>query len=353
MSKIQTVFSEICVAAAIADTSDIRVIKNITDKPEIQALYAEALKNRINTDPASVLALTKVGAAIREFLRCKGIIPKEVAWTGNINTGSVVTVAKDIEVSNYRISVKENANVFINASPLTVFEDMPLGKFGQKRRGSDWFLKSARDALNEYYLSCVDLLPVDSLIKIKYSGCIEDYYRNSNLSERKKFAAEVADLQKNPGQSYNNIRENYAILCQAVSKKSAELFNDRFCEFKNNNLSKNALNPMFHYFFRINGVEYILAGTEKKNPFAVLVLSGSDWIKEFRLLDIKALAKPAGQPEVVLRFLFKKLSDRTEFSIDLIVQIRWSHGKFCGNPEAKIYKSWAYNDLPWCMDILN
>jgi len=28
------------------------------------------------------------------------------------------------------------------------------------------------------------------------------------------------------------------------------------------------------------------------------------------------------------------------------VEIRWSHGKFCGNPEAKLYKHFLWKDAP-------
>jgi hypothetical protein len=108
MSKAQTIFSELCVATAIADTARVEDIENVDSATA--AIYQKELQAREGKE--SVLALTMSGMAIRNYLLNNGITPKRVVWTGKQNIGATVAVAKDIEVANYRISVKENANVW-------------------------------------------------------------------------------------------------------------------------------------------------------------------------------------------------------------------------------------------------
>lgn len=339
MSKAQTIFSELCVATAIADTTRVEDIANVDSTAA--AIYRKELLARDGKESISALAMS--GMAIRGYLLNNGITPKNVVWMGQQNIGATVAVAKDIEVANYRISVKENANVFINGSPITVFEDMPSGLFGIKRKGDDWFLKVARDELQKYFLAC----------KFYSKGFeefadIEDFYNKTDRAQRKTFGLQVALLHK---QKNEKVLSAYAALCQKVSAVSADIFNEKLANFRKTNPSIAALQPIFHYFFRINGVKYILAGTEKDKPFAVVLESSSDWTKKYQFLGISATPKVAGQPEVLLSFRFKTISTKEEFGVDLKIEIRWSHGKFCGNPEAKVYKTWSYGALPWAENI--
>ncbi len=340
MSRAQTIFSELCVAMAIANTQRVEDIENVDSKTA--SIYKQELLDR-GYESVSTAALAASGKAIRAYLIKNGIEPRNTKWTGRENIGSTVSVAKDIEVANYRISVKENADVFINGSPITIFEDMPSGLFAIKRKGDDWFLKVAKDELQEYFVQC----------KIHTEGVenfktIEDFYKNSDKEQRRAFGKQVALLHR---RKTENVLLAYSNLCQQVSAVSADIFNVKLDEFKKINSSSTALLPIFNYFFRVNGIKYVLAGTENKKPFAVVLESTSDWIKKYKILGIVAAQKIAGQPEVLLSFKFKNTATKEEFTVDLKIEIRWAHGKFCGNPEAKVYKNWSYGDLRWSENI--
>ena len=343
MGKAQTIFSELCVAVAIADTEEVLNIKNVNSASML--IYKNELFARKNNKKkiSSIYSLTKSGQAIRKYLLENGVTPKHVVWTGEQNIGAMVAVAKDIEVANYRISVKENANVFINGSPITVFEDMPSGIFGQRRKGNDWFIKTASSEFQDYYSVCKHHLSIENQYET-----VEEFYKNSNKIQRKIFGEEVAKLHKSENQE---VLMAYTKLCKKVSIESARIFNENLTNFRKINPSNNALQPIFHYFFRINGIQYILAGTENNKPFAVILQSSSEWTRAYQFLGITAYSKTAGQPEIMLIFKFRKNTTKEEFSFELKVEIRWSHGKFCGNPEAKIYKTWSYSNLPWSQSL--
>ncbi|MCX5774444.1 MAG: hypothetical protein NTX05_07555 [Fusobacteria bacterium] len=338
MARAQTVFSELYVGKAIGAIQDIKNIENVDENNKI--IYEVELEKRKKSTKNNLNSLEKSGLLIREYLLKNGVIPQKVVWTGAENVGAMVAVAKDLEVSNFRISVKENADVFINGSPITIFEDIPCGIFGQRRKGDDWYILTAKSELNEYYKVCKNL--IDNKLPVS----IEDYYESNR--DRKEFSKEVAKLHKN---KTIIVLSTYKKMCQKVRENSAEIFNQNIKNYQKKNKSKNALSAAFHYFFKVNGVKYILAGTEKNKAFAVILKSSSEWLKEYELLSILATPNDAGQPEVNLNCKFKNKITKEEYCFVLRIEIRWSHGKFCGNPEAKVYKTWSYTELPWIENL--
>ena len=334
MSKQQTIFSEIHVALSIANVSDPLQIKNV-DNLAANIYHEEkakrtSTKDRINT-------LSSAGDAIRKFLISNSVQPNNVKWTGAKNIGAYTSVAKDIEVSNYRVSVKENADVFINGSPERIFIYTPQGLIGQTVRGCDWFYKIAPVEYNDYYQACIHELNIT-----EFPSEVTKFYDELNKEQRKIFGKKVKSLHdaKNC-----NALEKYSKLCQKVSEESAKQFNSNLSK------RKQALSPIFHFFFKINGISYMLAGTEKSRSFAVLLPSSDEWIRGYEFKNIIAKPKIAGQPEVILECLFYDKKNKKEFVVDLKIEIRWSHGKFCGNPEAKVYKQWSYDSLPWVINL--
>jgi hypothetical protein len=308
-----------------------------------QEIYQkELLKRSMSINGSkSTAALMNAGRIIRNKLLLDGSVSKlSVMWTGNDKSASMSTVAKDIHIENLnlRISIKENADVFINGSAEKVFNHLPLGIFGQTIRGEDWFLKTARNELNEYFLACEGEI---------FSGHknIEAFYRSSKKPQRKLFGSHVKELHY---KNTSHVMEKYSSLCQKVSLESARIFNKNLDSFLSERKNTSAaLQPIFYFFFRINGVKYILAGVENKEPFAVYMLPGDSWVKLYEFVGIVAIPLQSGQPEVLLKFTFRYKKSKETFDLDLKVEIRWSHGKFCGNPEAKVYKKWKYSSLPW------
>lgn len=345
MARDQTIFSEICIALSIIDEKDVdlSLIENMTKKDE--GIYLKELEKRSLTKNGtlSIEALRQSGLIIRNYLLGCGITPKNIIWTGKDNIAGVVSVAKDLEILNFRISVKENADVFINGSPLTVFEDLPKGLFGQKKRGEDWFIKTAKEEIERYYSLCRKHL----FIYDDFST-IDKFYASKNKAYKKEFGKKVALLHS---EKNSEVLESYQTMCNKVSEISSEIFNQNLLKFKTAHTSSVSLQPIFHYFFKINGIKYIIAGTEKNKPFATLLENSTNWTKKYSFLDIIASPKSAGQPEVLLRFIFKDKATNKEFEIPLKIEIRWSHGKFCGNPEAKVYKQWSYMELPWSENL--
>ncbi|MBF0237909.1 MAG: hypothetical protein HQM12_09410 [SAR324 cluster bacterium] len=348
MARNQTVFSELTVGLGIINgdfnKESLMKIANVSNSDANTFLeeMAKRMPNKKKWEDA--LGLFKAGQKIAEWMNNQGFINLKVAWIGNESIGSVEKASKDLEIinANWRISIKENSNILINGSPERVFIKIPLAEF-DRVRGQDWFLYTATNELQDYYLACDGK---------NFTGCetVEEYYgMTKSTTKRKSFGQHVKILHDTENKL---VLATYKAFCQKVSIKSAELFNGKILELKNSKNYRKKFELIFHEFFRVNAVRYILAGIDKGEPFAIILNPSSEWSKSYEFLDIQALPKDAGQPEVLLRFLFKDKISNDQFEIDIKVEIRWSHGKFCGNPESKLYKPWRYKDLRWSNEII-
>jgi len=347
MARGQTIFSELTVGLGIIngnfDKVSLAKIKNVTNS-DIESFLKVLSKNNQNPNRRKdSLKLKKAGLAIGAWMSQQGFSKLNVAWIGHEIIGSVEKASKDLEIinANWRVSVKENSNILINSSPEWVFEKLPHAEF-DKLRGKDWFTHTAEHEFQAYYLACggISFTGYDTVVK---------YYNATTIKNRKVFAKHVAVLHtaKEP-----IVMRAYKKFCQKVSSKSSEIFNEQIRELKKGKNYKKKFELIFHEFFRVNAVRYILAGIDKGEPFAIILNPSSEWSKGYEFLDIQALPKDAGQPEVLLRFFFKDKTSNEQFDIDLKAEIRWSHGKFCGNPESKLYKLWKYKDLRWVNDFI-
>lgn len=336
MPRDQTIYSELAVAIAINGGSIDGVI-NIDKKSKSAYRIESSRRKKSIAGKARTQSLISAGTFIKNHLAKKGIAKPVVEWAGSDKLSAGSPVAKDIFISNanLRISVKENADVYINGSPERVFQKVPKGLFDQPIRGDDWFFTTAQIELDCYFLACGG-----NLIKGCKNTC--DFYSLIDRKQRKVFGKKVKALHDS---NNSNVIKAYKVLCEKVSNESAKIFNENLTSALN--AKNNILNGIFKYFFRLNSVEYILAGIEKNKPVAVLLIPIDQWEKKYEIISVVASPLQKGQPEVLLSFSFKDKKSKTSYCFVAQVEIRWSHGKFCGNPEAKVYKTWNYADLPW------
>lgn len=329
MPRPQTVFSELQIALSMVDRDWSR-IKNVDH--ESKSLYQEELHRRLSSDKKSVEELERTGGKLKKWLSARNT-PSNfvVTWTGREKLKEYGAVGHDliIDALDLRISVKENAQLFQNPSPFKVFEKWPKGVFEQSR-DSDWFIHTALEELNNYYLKCSG---------VKFSGFkdITSYYQNvGGKGERKKFSTYVAQLHSSSNAA---VLSAYDQLCRKVSDRSAEIFNSNITASLtggNKQLSKNkTLAKLFAFYFRLDSNRYTLCGTENSTSFAVEVSDLKNWEENFEIVGVKAQGLTRGQPEVLLNFEFLDKKSEKVFSRKIRSEVRWSHGKFCGNPDRK------------------
>lgn len=356
MARGQTVFSELTVGLGI-NSNKLNSISNV-DKAALEKYNAEKIKRDKSTKEGEVNSgknLEASGKLIRNWLiNRKKISGFDVDWVGEVAVKDRSLVAKDLVIrdTDIRISVKEEAHLFQNPSPEQVFQKWPQGILLTTGRAPDWFVNVAGIELNDYFRVCGGE-------EITNHKTVQDYYKNEKgsyffegrkIKKRKKFTTHVANLHK---QKKVNVLEAYRRLCLKVSEETAKIFCNNiantFPGIQSDCCDVVLLTNIFSVFFKLDDTEYILAGTENNKPFAVVVDDINTWRKNFKVQKIEALALVAGQPEVLITFEFVEKRTNNLFTYSIRCEVRWSHGKFCGNPESKLYKhnKWRYDELPW------
>ena len=152
--------------------------------------------------------------------------------------------------------------------------------------------------------------------------------------------------------SNTTAQQLYRELCSNVAEKSANIFNRNINQLFSTSGGRNSIKNFCENCFRINSTQYILAGMDCRQQFAVEVPNSTTWNDSYDIKGIEASPRlEKGQPEVGIIIILKsKNGDIYNFTFR--IEIRWSHGKLCGNPEGKLYKEFAYRNLPWVSDIL-
>ena len=94
---------------------------------------------------------------------------------------------------------------------------------------------------------------------------------------------------------------------------------------------------MVQRLIRLCPCPYFILGLKKNQPVRLRVDSPWDWKQKFELLDFYVTSSEAGQPEVDWRFTYKVKLSGAQREVKGHIEVRWSHGRFNGSPEGKVY----------------
>jgi len=263
-----------------------------------------------------------------------------IHWTGPDQQANTVSGASDLYIPrvNTPISVKCNSNVVANRSPYNFFVSLPSGTVTVSR-SNDWFIEKNYDGIQAFYeharKSYSERIPED----------IRDFYQTYTRKRRKPFSQFVKHRMEEVGDE--ELINLYQIMCHNVARISADDFNHHLASIRSN--TRIAVNEtIVREFFRIESFPYIFAGLDHGNSFVITIPDLTTWKRNWELISARAVpALDKMQSEVNVILTFKEKSRRRSFTLPFRAEIRWSHGKFCGNPESKLYKVFSWLDVPF------
>lgn len=243
------------------------------------------------------------------------VSPRRVEWKGPQKAVGDESVPADLRVNRvYLISCKYDSKVLHNASPYRVFE--LLLSTGHGRR-ENWFMQVAPDDFQSLYTSVKS--------ELGQSGkSLPDEVQVLNTLDRQRLKRELQTGW--PGST----QEQYAKFSRLVSRNSAE-------RWERNLESPLAKELMVQRLIRLCPCPYFILGLNRNQPVRLRVDSPWDWKQKFELLDFSVSSSEAGQPEVDWRFTYKDKLSGSQREVEGHVEVRWSHGRFNGNPEGKVY----------------
>lgn len=285
----------------------------------------------------------ELGLHLRE-LRFKNV--NKLVWAGPQQQAATASGAKDLFIPslNMPISVKNDSNVVLNASPHNLFRSLPQGK-APASRAEHWFLEKDPAGYQQLYKFARDLfykeLPSDA----------NEFESQISRSERDEFQDFVT--KELTGQDKKQFEMLYTAMCGNVSQNSAIEFNGHLANLPSNERSA-VHETVMRQFFRIDTVPYLLVGLDRRKNFAVQIPNLTTWKRQWRVENVNATPDlERGQSVVKITVTTAdKNSRNATLDFGFRVEVRWSHGKFCGNPEGKLYKSFAWTSLPFFENLI-
>lgn len=255
----------------------------------------------------------------REGLR--GRRPIVVEWKGaQANPGDEV-LPIDLRIDHvFLISCKYLSKIVHNAAPQRVFEQSLRSTPFKK---ADWYSVIApteHQALYEATVRCcgVDVPPmVVDLNMIDRAGLKERY----------------------PRQWPQEVEERYAQLCRVVSEESAARWRAAIA-------SKSEAEATLWRLLRFGPAPYFVLGTSPKDSLRLRIATPWDWRQEYQLRDLTVAPKPGGQPMVGWVATVRSRHTGASSEVQGHVEVRWSHGRFGGPPEAKVYLDTPHHLVP-------
>ena len=273
-------------------------------------------------------------------------VVSSLRWYGPDKQAKTYSGAQDLLVANIPVSVKAGSNIVGNWSPNNIFENIPQGKvLGDK--SENWYLVADKAGLQKLY----DVVRNVRLYQYpEFPSSIEDFENNAKQRNRKELQSEIKKLSDDKQKEFD---ESYYSLAQNVSTYSAKVFNDNFSAAMQTPSRNAIIEHIIKYLFRLDSVEYLLTGIEGQSVFGVKIPSITQWKKEWEVLKI--FAKPdlkRKQSRVIIVVNYRNKIQKTTHSAQFHVEIRWSHGKFCGAPEGKLYKDFKWSEIAFVQTIV-
>jgi hypothetical protein len=253
----------------------------------------------------------------------RGRRPIMIEWKGSHRAPGDEVAPIDLRVDHvYLVSCKYLSKIMINASPGNLFERLLRG--GHGARGRDWYSEVAPAEYHRLYESVKAELGWSDLPS-----------RPGDLDQEWRRRLAQALRTGWPGESQGL----YEQLGYAVAHRTVEYWQQRLA-------SRNESEAMLWRILRMGSAPYFILGTSSTGPLRLRVATPWDWRLHFRLRRFECRAQTAGQPRIGWN---ATVEDRHSAALHLVsghIEVRWSHGRFSGNPEAKVYLDTAHTEVP-------
>lgn len=276
---------------------------------------------RYRAEFAAAWANGRCFLAARDGLR--GRPPAVVEWKGPQRPPGVDPVPADLRVDHvYLVSCKYNSRIQLNASPRAIFG----AASGDEGRG-DWYGEVAAAEQQALY----------EIVRFETGlvGALPDRVEAMSATQRRELAVALGrGAWTSPAAA-----EAYAALSTSVAEGSLR-------RWRGSLRSERTREATLWRFLRVAAATYFVLGSDGRRMVRLRVGSPWDWRQSFRLrrFDVEAVA--ARQP--VVRWA-ATVDDRERGggrTVEGHVEVRWSHGRFGGLPEAKVYLDTPHHLVP-------
>ncbi|MGH8988675.1 MAG: hypothetical protein ACRDXC_08775 [Acidimicrobiales bacterium] len=263
----------------------------------------------------------------RAFLRAddglRGRIPLVIEWKGPHHPPGYDFLPADLRVDHvFLVSCKYRSQVLANLSPEHLFRRALEVRGG--RSDVDWFMSATAQAYRTFYAHVRDELSSEHL-PVDVEAL--------TASDRDAIKARCA--RSWPGA----LGTAYEDLSAVVSRESARIWNEAVPTLRDRE-------QLLWRLLRFNPAPYFILGSAGNAALRLRVATPWDWRQHYELEGFSIEPQAVAQPKVRWAAQVLERHAGRSTTVEGHVEIRWSHGRFCGFPEAKLYLDSRHADVP-------
>jgi hypothetical protein len=290
-----------------------------TTEPAFDALQRAWKEHRHPDVFTAALANGRAFLRARDALR--GRVPVAIEWKGAHRAPGDEVVPADLRVDHvYLVSCKYLSRIVVNASPQHLFVRCLAG--GQGRRGGgDWFQEVAPAEHAALY----------GAVRAALDPSLPPTAAELGTAQRRALAAFLRDGWPDGAEAA------YRELVARTARESAQRWRASMPP---------AAELMLWRLLRIGSAPYFVLGSSPRDFVRLRIATPWDWRRAFELRSFDVEPRAGGQPVVEWRASVRERRHGTEHHVHGHVEIRWSHGRFSGPPEAKVYLDTPHDAVP-------
>lgn len=342
MADERTQITELATAAGIMlgkehahhDLLDVLDIPGIQDD-SWRPLLLTAAEDWHRYHPILRAALAN-GASFREHV-LRGREPNSIEWRGGSKTMWASDAPVDLRVDDvYLISAKYDSVCLLNRAPAAVFDGLLASTSGG--RSPNWYEFVAPAEYLAFYERFIAALEEQmGTGEFEFPPHPRDLDRGAKVHLKYLMKPWTRSLPDGAAEAYRK-------LCGAVSSRTADHWQSKL-----DAASESSKLSMLAQMIRLCGSVYWLLGQAGDRPVRCKVADSVSLREQWRLRRFRVAAPTSpGQPRVdwAAELEPRLASGGGAVTVDGFCEIRWSHGKFQGNPECKVQLRTPVWDLP-------
>ncbi|HTX63797.1 MAG TPA: hypothetical protein VMD28_09160 [Acidimicrobiales bacterium] len=138
----------------------------------------------------------------------------------------------------------------------------------------------------------------------------------------------------------DDAKDRYVALSDEVARASARRWEDAIAAVGG------AEEAMVWRLLRIGSAPYFVLGSSPARSLRLRIATSWDWRQQFKLASFSVEAQPGGQPRVGWEAVVRHRVSHELYEVTGHIEVRWSHGRFGGLPEAKGYLDVPHHVVP-------
>ncbi len=317
----------------------------------------------------------------------RGRLPQVIEWKGTGRAPGDEVAPIDLRVDHvYLVSCKYLSSILFNASPTSVFDSLLFG--GQARGGrvarevlpggGDWYAQVAPIEYQDLYEAVRLATRHEGEVRPSREptahperpgrppatpalpGLGDAPHAEAPAPERPRGAAMLpSSLRDLPPRAVDltvpqrdalgrwlrpgwppGAKDLYAALSRAVARASARRWEAAMDHRGGTG------EAMLWRLLRIGSAPYFVLGSSADRSLRLRIATSWDWRQQFQLMAITMEGQRGGQPRVGWEAVVRDRVSHVVHSVAGHIEVRWSHGRFGGPPEAKGYLDTAHHLVP-------